>query len=35
MALEQLDRSRKDDEEDAVIRKEWDELLQRDVVARQ
>jgi hypothetical protein len=33
MALEQLERSSKDDEEAVVIRKERDELLQKDVVA--
>jgi hypothetical protein len=33
MALEQLERSQKDDEEAMAIRKEWDELLQRDVMA--
>jgi chromosome segregation ATPase len=35
MALEQLERSREGDEEAVAIRKEWDELLQRDAVARQ
>jgi hypothetical protein len=34
MALEQLERSRKDDEEAATIKKERDELLQRDAAAR-
>jgi hypothetical protein len=35
MALEQLERSRKDDKEAVALRKERKELLQRDVVARQ
>jgi phage terminase small subunit len=35
MALEQLERSRKDDEEAAAIMKERDELLERDVVTCQ
>jgi hypothetical protein len=35
MALEQLERSRKDDEGAVVIKTERDELLQRDAVARQ
>jgi hypothetical protein len=35
MALEQLERSCKDNEEAAVIKMERDELLQRDAVARQ
>jgi phage terminase small subunit len=35
MALEQLERSRKDDEEAAAIMKERDKLLERDVVTRQ
>jgi hypothetical protein len=34
MALEQLERSRKDDEVVATIKMERDELLQRDAVAR-
>jgi hypothetical protein len=34
MALEQLERLRKDDEEATTIKKERDELLQRDTVAR-
>jgi hypothetical protein len=33
MALEQLERSHKDDEEAVAIRKEWDDLLQRDAMA--
>jgi uncharacterized membrane-anchored protein YjiN (DUF445 family) len=35
MALEQLERSRKDEEEAVAIRKEQDELLKRDVVTHQ
>jgi pyrroloquinoline quinone (PQQ) biosynthesis protein C len=35
MALEQLERSRKDDEVAAVIQKERDKLLQRDAAACQ
>jgi hypothetical protein len=35
MALEQLERLCKDDEEATTIKKERDELLQRDAVARQ
>jgi hypothetical protein len=34
MALEQLERSHKDDEEAAAIKTERDELLQRDAVSR-
>jgi hypothetical protein len=35
MALEQLERPRKDDEEATVIKTERDELLQRDAMAHQ
>jgi uncharacterized membrane-anchored protein YjiN (DUF445 family) len=35
MALEQLERSRKDEDEAVAIRKEQDELLKRDVVTHQ
>jgi hypothetical protein len=35
MALEQLERSRKDNEEVMSIRKERDELLQQDAMAHQ
>jgi hypothetical protein len=35
MASEQLERSQKDDEEATAMRKELDELLQRDVMAHQ
>jgi hypothetical protein len=34
MALEQLERSRKDDEEAAAIKMKRDELLERDAVSR-
>jgi hypothetical protein len=35
MALEQLERLCKDDEEASTIKKEWDEVLQRDAMTHQ